>query len=114
VLSRPDLCAAFVSSDVFVLPSRAEGLPIVILEAWAAHLAVIATRVGGVVDLCSEQNALLIPPEDPGALAQAILGMLRDPNWRGTLADNGRRLVRERFTWDTIAKSYVDVYGETR
>jgi glycosyltransferase involved in cell wall biosynthesis len=114
VLSRPDLCEVFVSSDVFVLPSRAEGLPIAILEAWAAHLAVIATRVGGVVDLCSEQNALLIPPEDPGALAQAILGMLRDPSWRGTLADNGRRLVRERFTWDAIAKSYVDVYGETR
>jgi glycosyltransferase involved in cell wall biosynthesis len=114
VVPRPGLRDAFVMSDAFILPSRSEGMPIVILEAWAAHLAVIATRVGGVPDTCTEQNALLVPPEDPHALAQSMLALLRDPAWRGILAENGHRLVKERFAWGAIAKAYLEVYEKAR
>lgn len=114
VLPRPDLCKAFADSDAFILPSRSEGLPMAILEAWAAKLAVIATRVGGVLDVCTEENAVLIPPEDPHALAQSMLAVLRNPVWRQTLAENGHRLVAAQFAWDTIAREYLKVYASVR
>jgi glycosyltransferase involved in cell wall biosynthesis len=110
-LPRADLVRRFAAADAFVLPSRFEGLPMAILEAWAAHLPVIATTVGGVLDVCTEETALLVPPEDPHALAWAMLGLLRDPKGRERIAENGHRLVREQYTWDAIAKAYAQVYG---
>jgi glycosyltransferase involved in cell wall biosynthesis len=113
-LSRPDLLHAYGSATVFVLPSRFEGFPLVILEAWAAGLPVIATEVGGVPDLCNSGNAILVPSDHPKPLADAMISLARDPARRESLGSAGRSLVEERYTWDTIAQEYERVYAACR
>lgn len=65
--------------DVFVQSSRTEGTPIALLEAMAAGTPIVATRVGGVPDVVSDGEALLVPPDDPAALAAAIASVFDDP-----------------------------------
>ena len=109
-LARPDLLEAYRRADAFVLASRFEGFPLVILEAWAAGLPVISTAVGGVPDLCNDGNAILVPPDDPEALSDAMESLARDPRRREALGAEGRSLVRERYSWETIAEQYERVY----
>lgn len=111
-LPRPKLLEAYRRADALVLPSRYEGFPLVILEAWAAGLPVIATAVGGVPDLCDERNAILVPPNDPDALADALVSLASDPMGREALGMAGRSLVQARYTWDAIAKQYEKVYED--
>ena len=65
--------------DVFVLSSRSEGTPVTLLEAIAAKVPVVATSVGGVPDVVGSAEAMLVPPEDPHALAEAIHSVIQDP-----------------------------------
>jgi glycosyltransferase involved in cell wall biosynthesis len=74
----PDASRLLPAFDVLVISSRTEGTPMVLLEAMAAHVPVIATRVGGIPDVIGEDEALLVPSEDPRALAQAICTVQRD------------------------------------
>lgn len=98
-------------ADIFVLPSIWEGFPLVILEAWAAGLAVIATEVGGITAICKNgENALLIPANDTGALVNAILTLIKDVNLRDKISNNGHKAVKEKYGWDTIAAKLDDVY----
>jgi glycosyltransferase involved in cell wall biosynthesis len=113
-LSRPDLLRAYHRATAFVLPSRFEGFPLVILEAWAASLPVIATAVGGVPDLCDKGNAWLVPPESPTALADAIVSLALDPARRRELGTRGRAAVQGRYTWEVIAYAYEEVYASCR
>lgn len=79
---REDPVRVLVAADVFCLSSRFEGLPISLLEAMAAGLAVVATRVGGVPSVVTDgREGRLVPPGDPDALAAALLE-LRDPGFR--------------------------------
>lgn len=64
---------------VFVLPSRSEGLPLALLEAMAAGVPTVATRVGGVPDVLLPGTGVIVPPEDPPALADAVSDLLLDP-----------------------------------
>ncbi len=83
----PDLLAA---TDLFVLPSLWEGCPMVILEAWAAGVPVIATDVPGTRDLIRDgENGLLVPPKDPVALTEAIERLWKDPPLREQLVTGG-------------------------
>lgn len=94
-------------------PSRWEGLPLVCLEAMAAGRAVVATAVDGTPDaVLAGESGLLVPPEDPGALAAALEVLLRDPQRRAALGARGHALVRERFTWDAVARRYLEVLTE--
>ena len=113
-LPRGDLVRAYREATALVLPSRFEGFPIAILEAWAAGLPVIATPVGGIPDLCGPENAVLVPPEDPRSLATAIATLLDDSALRRRLGEAGQRLVRERYTWDAVAGRYLGLYEEVR
>ena len=113
-LPRPDLIRAYRRATAFVLPSRFEGFPLVILEAWAAGLPVIATAVGGVLDLCDESNAWLVPPENPGALADAMMSLARDPARRRELGAKGHAAIRSRYMWEVIADAYEEVYASCR
>ena len=110
-LSRADLVAAFRSADAFVLPSRYEGFPVTILEAWAARLPVIATMVGGISEVCTGENAVLVRPNDAHALAAAIIGLVQDPARRERLGRSGHELVRTQFSWDAVARRYREVYA---
>ncbi len=110
-LPRADLVYTLRTAEAFVLPSRSEGFPIAILEAWAAGTPVVATAVGGIPDLCPPEGAVLVPPLNPDALADAMLSLIGDSVRRESLARAGRRLVEERYTWDVVAKSYEDLYA---
>jgi glycosyltransferase involved in cell wall biosynthesis len=99
--------------DVWVLPSRFEGFPLALLEALLAQSAVAATDVGSVAEVVRDgETGLLVPPEDPAALAAAMRRLLRDEALRSRLGADGRRLVLERFTADHMARSFSALYGE--
>jgi glycosyltransferase involved in cell wall biosynthesis len=106
----PDLLA---SCDVFVLPSLWEGLPLSILEAMAANKPVIATNVGGTPEaITNGETGLLVPPEDPTALATAIQSVLHDPEFARGLAARGRAHVRQEFSVETMVSRITAIYEE--
>ncbi len=95
------------SLDVAVLPSRAEGLSNGLLEYMAAGRPCVATEVGGNGELIRhEQNGLLVPPENPAALAAAIRELLDDPEKAGRLAATARADVQEKYDADRIAERF--------
>lgn len=101
------------SFDVFVLPSRFEGFPLVLLEAMLARSAVVATDVGSVAETVFDgETGLLVPPEDPAALARAIKRLLADDDLRRRLGDRGRRLVLDRFTAAHMTRAFESLYAE--
>jgi sugar transferase (PEP-CTERM/EpsH1 system associated) len=93
--------------DVFALTSRLEGLPLVILEAWAAGLPVVSTSVGGVPGLIDDnENGLLIPDGDETALVAALKALLNDPKLASMIAARGRSLARERYSLSRMDANY--------
>jgi glycosyltransferase involved in cell wall biosynthesis len=76
----PDAARFLPAFDAFVLSSRTEGTPIALFEAMAAGVPIVATRVGGVPDVVSPEEALLVPSEDPAALATAVDALLAEPD----------------------------------
>ncbi len=89
---RPDVPALLAAADVFVLPSAWEGQALILQEALHAGVPIVATRVGGNPDLLGEDAALLVPPGDPRALADAVRSVLADP----ALAARLRRAAQAR------------------
>jgi glycosyltransferase involved in cell wall biosynthesis len=99
--------------DVFVLPSWAEGMPIVLLEAMAAGRPVVATPVGGTPEVVVHgETGLLVPPRDPAALAAALRELLADPDRRARFGQAGRRRVEERFSEEAMTRRVLEVYDE--
>jgi glycosyltransferase involved in cell wall biosynthesis len=96
--------------DVLVISSRTEGTPIVLLEALSAGVPVIATRVGGIPEIVSANEALLVPPENPEALAAALGAVME--NRTEAQARAGRALARLRagFSAARWAQRYLEVY----
>lgn len=91
--SHPEAGRLYRAFDLFVLSSRTEGTPISLFEAMAAGVPIVATAVGGVPDVVTEREAILIPPEDPDALAAAIRAIFDDPE----AARARGRAARERL-----------------
>lgn len=101
--------AAFLAGmDAFVLPSRDEGLPLALLEALSCGLPSVVTDVGDVREAVGAA-ALVVPPDDPAALA-AALAALADPDLRARLSGAGRQRVGERYTAAAMAAATADVY----
>jgi L-malate glycosyltransferase len=108
---RADIPELLACCDVFVLPSRAEGLPNSLLEAMAAGLPVIATAVGGVPEVIENGvSGLLVPPGDSASLADAVLRVLHDANFADQLARAGRECARVRFAFDRAITELVSFY----
>ena len=98
------------SLDVFVLPSRLEGLPLALLEAMATKAAVVTTDVGGVREaVVSGETGLLVPPDDAPALAAAIGQLLEDERLRERLGARARDAWLARFTAQRMQKSYAEL-----
>jgi glycosyltransferase involved in cell wall biosynthesis len=107
-----DVSRLLAAADVFCLPSRFEGLPLVLLEAMAAGLPVAAFAIDGVVDVVTEgEQARLAPPGDAEALAAALLDLLRDDAQRRKLGEAGRQLVGERYGFDGVVTRLEEAYG---
>ena len=97
-----------VKSDILISPSYAEGMPTVILEGMASHLAIIATDVGAVSRLVSAKNGWLIPAADKRALKKAIIEAINlDEKLLHEKKESSQCLVKEHFNWDTIIKTTI-------
>lgn len=109
--ARPDIPRMLAAADVFVLPSLIEALPTVLAEAGAAGLPVVATTVGGIPEMVARnQSALLVPPADPEALAEAVARLLANPRQARAMGRAARRITHERFDVRVRVAALVDEY----
>ncbi|MEX1254782.1 MAG: glycosyltransferase family 4 protein [Dehalococcoidia bacterium] len=110
---RRDIPELLAAMDVFVMPSLWEGGPYTVLEAMAMERPVVTTNVGMVADVMrSEEHALVVPPGDAGALAEAALRLLESADLRSRLAERGRRLATERFSEDHLVEGVLAIYEQ--
>jgi glycosyltransferase involved in cell wall biosynthesis len=110
---RRDVPTLLAAADLFVLPSRDDAFPTVLLEAQAAGVAVVASRAGGIPEIVEDgATGLLVPPGDAAALARALSALLADPAARRRLAEAGRRRAEESFSTGAWLARLEAVYGE--
>lgn len=106
-----DLVRIYHESHVFILPSLWEGLPLTLLEAWASGLPVIVTDVGGIPDVCmNEENGLIVPPKNPQAISSTMLALIKNGKLRKKLGKNGRETVEKHYSWVKISRKIEGVY----
>lgn len=99
------------SADLFVRPSIAEGFGMSFIEAMASGVPVIACPIGGVVDFIeNRQTGILVPPNDPQSLKKAMLNLLKDQKLYARIRTKALQLVREKYSWDSIAARVNEVY----
>ena len=108
---REDVPALLAQADAFVLPSRSEAFPNGAIEAMAAGLPVVASAVGGLLDLIEPgRTGLLVPPDDPPALAQAIDGLVGAPARAAALGTAARDEVARRYSFERMVRAFEDLY----
>jgi glycosyltransferase involved in cell wall biosynthesis len=109
--SRDDIPEIVRLLDLFVLPSLTEGISNTILEAMASGVAVLATRVGGNPELVSEgTTGMLVPANDPEAMAEAMSFYMTTPKVAAVQGYNGRARVEARFSLEAMTEKYLAVY----
>ena len=96
--------------DVFVLPSLTEGTPNAIIEAMAHHKPIVATNVGGIPDLVSDDAGILVPPNDVDALSAAFARLAGDPQLLATMGTAARKRYEQFFTPRAVLPLLVDFY----
>lgn len=109
---RRDIPAILASLDVSVVPSASESLSNVMLESMAAGVPVVATSVGGNVELGGEDRALLVPPNHEEALASGIESLLREEKLRREIAARARSFAEQNFSAARIRQQYCELYSE--
>jgi glycosyltransferase involved in cell wall biosynthesis len=107
---REDARRWLAGCDVYVNSSISEGVSLTILEAMAAGLPVVATRVGGTPEVVDATCARLVSPRDPDAMAGALLDMIRQPALRDQMGRAARTRVEALFTLERMVDEYRDVY----
>jgi glycosyltransferase involved in cell wall biosynthesis len=118
VMSQADLLREYRRATALCLPCRVldndrDGIPNVLVEAMAAGTPVVATRVSGIPELVDHDvNGLLVPPEDPEALADMLLRLHGDPGYAEQLARAGRATVAERFDGQRLANRLAALFEE--
>ena len=103
---------AFALGRVLVVPSRAESLPYVALEAGAAGKPLIATAVGGIAEILGPDAGRLVPPDDAAALAEAILATLDRPEQTAAAAAALRGRIADGFSVDSMVDGVLAAYAE--
>lgn len=106
---RSDMNALYAAADAFVLSSRSEGLPMVVLESMMAGLPVIATRVGGVPDAVRE-HGLLVDPGQPAQIAEAMARLMKEKGLAGRLGKSGKAHAQKMYSVDRMVDEYVACY----
>jgi alpha-maltose-1-phosphate synthase len=113
MLPKREVIQLLTHAAVFACPSVYEPLGIVNLEAMACATAVAASRTGGIPEVVADgETGLLVPPDDPGALAEALNALLRDPERAWAMGQAGRKRAVAEFGWAAIAARVVDLYAE--
>lgn len=108
---RMDIPAVLSAIDVYVMSSKSEGLPVSLLEAMSAEKPVVATRVGGIPEVVTDRReALLVQPNDPSALADAINEVISNPELAAQLGRRARERVSSAYSVAATARALEQVY----
>jgi glycosyltransferase involved in cell wall biosynthesis len=108
---RTDVTEILRVSDLFVLSSISEGLPVAAVEAMAASLPIVSTDVGAMSSLVDDgQSGYLVPSGDSNALAEKMLVVLSDQKLRTSMGNVGRKIVEANFSIETMVRKYQDLY----
>ena len=117
--TRQEVAEILKSADVLVLPSiptssgRREGIPVVLMEAMASGIPVVASNISGIPELIKDnKNGLLVPPKDPELLAKALLKLCADENLRVKLGQAGRQTILQDFDLHKNANSLIQMFEE--
>ncbi len=98
-------------ADIFILPSRSEGLATVLFESLYMSKPAIFTNVGGTCDIVKNgKHAILINPQSETEIAKALADLINNPDLREKLAKNGHRLIKENYSWEINAKKNLEIY----
>jgi glycosyltransferase involved in cell wall biosynthesis len=109
---RDDIPEILRASDIFVLPSLKEAFGMVVLEAMASGVPVIATASGGVPDIIEDgRTGYLVPPADSSAIHDAILNILRNPQQKADITKAALKRVAEHFNARRMAKETIQAYA---
>lgn len=111
-VTREELRALYQSVDIFVFPSRADTLPLVVLEAMASGLPTIATRVGGIPHQLDSDCGILLEPGNIRTLAAALEALCADPVRRQEMGARARKRALTNFDWSVSARKSVQLYVE--
>jgi glycosyltransferase involved in cell wall biosynthesis len=112
-VSHDELEQLYARAAVVACPSRREGFGVVCLEAMAHGRPVVATRVGGLLDLVVDgETGIVVPPRDPAALRSALERLLADPDLRRKLGSAGRDRARTHFSWERVTDVTLAAYAE--
>jgi glycosyltransferase involved in cell wall biosynthesis len=113
MLPHDELVVRYGRAAVVACPSHREGFGVVCAEAMAHGRPVVASRVGGLVDLVvDEETGILVPPGDVAALRAALERLLGDAGLRERMGAAARERVRERFSWDQVTDATIELYEE--
>jgi glycosyltransferase involved in cell wall biosynthesis len=97
--------------DIFCLPSLSDPFPNVVLEAMACGKPVVATKVGGISEIITNgRDGVLVPPADVNSLRNALSKLIQDTEFRDEIGQQAVNTIRQRFSWDIVADSYIKVY----
>jgi glycosyltransferase involved in cell wall biosynthesis len=108
-----ELQQLYARAAVVACPSRREGFGVACLEAMAHGRPVVATRVGGLLDLVVDgETGIVVPPRDPAALRSALKRLLADPDLRRKLGSAGRERARTHFSWERVTDATLAAYAE--
>jgi glycosyltransferase involved in cell wall biosynthesis len=108
---RSDVPAVLAQSDIFAFPSFMEASPNAVIEAMAAGLPIVATRVGGIPEVIEhERSGLLVPPGDDRALAGAILRLIERPERAAQVGEAARAAVHGRFSFDRMVTEFQELF----
>lgn len=105
-----DVTSILADAHLFWMPSRWEGHPIACMEAMAAGLPVICSRVSGLTELVDEEGGQLVPPEDPEALAQASIRILKDDQLRNAMSNYNRLKSLSKYSINNTVHQYLRMY----
>ncbi|HEY8727267.1 MAG TPA: glycosyltransferase family 4 protein [Gaiellaceae bacterium] len=112
-VQHDELHQLYARAAVVACPSRREGFGVACLEAMAHGRPVVATSVGGLLDLVVDgETGIVVPPRDPAALRSALERLLADPQLRRKLGAAGRDRARTHFSWETVTDATLAAYAE--
>ena len=112
-ISHDELPRYLHNADIFVRPSRSEGMGNAFVEALAAGLSIIGTPVGGIPDIIEDgKTGLLARVDDPQDLAEKIISIFNNPSYGQTLSRTGLEKIEKKFSWDNIAGEYRAIFHQ--
>jgi len=113
-IDNKDIPEYYKSADMIILPTlRDEGMPMVLIQACAASLPIISSRIGGIPNILKDGvNGILVEPGDVEGLYRAILSVIKDSSKRKRMGENSYKIAREHFSLEAMVEGYDQVIKE--